>query len=506
MQDVIYVLNGNGHPLMPTKRKRHVQRLLNTGKARIVSKKPFTIQLKYTSTEFTQKIVGGTDPGRTNIGNAVVGAAGEVLYRDHVETRNKEIPGLMDERKAHRQASRRGERQARKRLAKKHGTLSTKIQPEGILIAGCEELTPVKDIRNTEARFSNRVRHGYSDVIPDAAWVTPTVNQLIQTHLNHVDQICRIMPVTDWVFEENKFAFMLMEDGTVRGTDFQNGRMKGYASVEEYVYVLQEGKCACCGKPIYDVHHIIPRHKHGSDGPENRVGLCDDCHHLVHTGELDIDKVGERQKYGALSVLNQAIPFIIEGLIQRFGNEHVTVVTGKDTALRRNILGAPKDHDMDAVVIASYGIEFMPKMDRLPVCWEVKQYRRHDRQIVKSQRERTYYKEEWDPRKEKYIKVPVAKNRKPREEQKSSGYPALSQYAAAGNPVNCLTVKKSLRYYNNVKREWHPGDQFMYQGTIYTVSGQQNNGYYLNAYCCPGVRFSTKNVTRVSYNKGLVYV
>ena len=71
-----------------------------------------------------------------------------------------------------------------------------------------------------------------------------------------VDQICSILPVTEWCFEVNKFAFMAMEDGTVKGTDFQNGRMKDYKSVEEYVIARQGGRCACCGKPIDDIHHI----------------------------------------------------------------------------------------------------------------------------------------------------------------------------------------------------------------------------------------------------------
>ena len=45
--DYIYVLSAYGDPLMPTRRRGHVKRLLNKGKARIVSHVPFVIQLKY---------------------------------------------------------------------------------------------------------------------------------------------------------------------------------------------------------------------------------------------------------------------------------------------------------------------------------------------------------------------------------------------------------------------------------------------------------------------------
>ena len=48
--EYVYVLGTDGKPQMPSKRKRHILKLLNTGKARIVEKMPFTVQLKYKST------------------------------------------------------------------------------------------------------------------------------------------------------------------------------------------------------------------------------------------------------------------------------------------------------------------------------------------------------------------------------------------------------------------------------------------------------------------------
>ena len=72
MPDYIYVLAPDGKPLMPTKRTRHVKKLLNTGKARIAAHVPFTIQLKYKTDEITQPVMLGMDPGRTNIGLCVV--------------------------------------------------------------------------------------------------------------------------------------------------------------------------------------------------------------------------------------------------------------------------------------------------------------------------------------------------------------------------------------------------------------------------------------------------
>lgn len=116
--EYIYVLGTDGNPQMPTKRKRHVMGLLNTGMARIVEKIPFTIQLKYRNTPVLQPVILAEDPGRTNIGVTALSSNGRLLFAAVVETRNKEIKKLMADRKAHRQASRRGERKNRQRLAR----------------------------------------------------------------------------------------------------------------------------------------------------------------------------------------------------------------------------------------------------------------------------------------------------------------------------------------------------------------------------------------------------
>lgn len=65
---VVYVLSKDGRPLMPTARCGHIRILLKQKKAKVISSKPFTIQLLYDSSEITQPVVLGIDPGRTNVG------------------------------------------------------------------------------------------------------------------------------------------------------------------------------------------------------------------------------------------------------------------------------------------------------------------------------------------------------------------------------------------------------------------------------------------------------
>ena len=191
----VYVLDQEGKPLMPTCRYGKVRRMLQSGQAKVVSTIPFTIQLTYKpKTHVLQQVVFGCDPGRTNIGLAAVREDGTCLYRAHCTTRNKEIVKFMSERLEHRRASRRGERLARKRLAKKLGTTAKKLLNR--ILPGCSEPLAVKDIINTESRFNNRVR--------PQGWLTPSATQLLRTHLNLLEKIRKILPATDVVTELTK--------------------------------------------------------------------------------------------------------------------------------------------------------------------------------------------------------------------------------------------------------------------------------------------------------------
>ena len=461
---VVYVLNQSGKPLMPTRRFGHVRRLLKSGMAKAVSTKPFIIRLQYISSDTKQPLHGATDPGRTNIGEAVINDKGEVVYAAHVASRNKEIPKLMENRASHRSASRRGERLRRKRRAEKNGT--TTEFPNGRKLPGYEDgVLPLKDIINTEAKFNNRRR--------PAGWLTPTARQCVQTHLSMVRRICKFLPITDWTMEYNRFAFMQLEDGTVRGWDFQNGRLKGYASKEDYVSALQDGRCALCGKPIEHYHHILPKRKGGSDTPENLVGLCASCHAAVHARKKSLSQIGRAKKYAGTSIVNTAMPFIWDGLVRMFG-EDAHICEGQDTADARKALNVPKEHFTDAVCIAGLGSGIMPRYDDAQP-FELRQFRNHDRALIKAQTERTYRLDG---------KI-VARNRKPRFEQKG---PALSDWfdsvakekgeKEAMRLLSKLEVSKSQRRYNNLERHL-PGSVFLYKGKRYVMQGQRTNGNYL---------------------------
>ena len=93
--NIVYVLNKDGKPLMATTRGGRVRYLLKEKKARVVCTTPFTIRLNYDTSGVTQDLILGIDPGRTNIGVAVVKEDGSCMFSAHLETRNKDIPLLM---------------------------------------------------------------------------------------------------------------------------------------------------------------------------------------------------------------------------------------------------------------------------------------------------------------------------------------------------------------------------------------------------------------------------
>lgn len=60
---MVYVLNIDGQPLMPTERHGKVRRLLKNQQAKVIKRCPFTIQLLYETSNNTQTVTLGVDTG-----------------------------------------------------------------------------------------------------------------------------------------------------------------------------------------------------------------------------------------------------------------------------------------------------------------------------------------------------------------------------------------------------------------------------------------------------------
>ena len=97
---MVYVISKNGQPLMPTKNHAKVRILLKNKKVRVIKRCPFTIQLAYDSTSYTQDITLGVDAGSKHIGISAT-TKDKVLFESDVELRN-DIVDLLSVRRQNR--------------------------------------------------------------------------------------------------------------------------------------------------------------------------------------------------------------------------------------------------------------------------------------------------------------------------------------------------------------------------------------------------------------------
>lgn len=101
---MVYVLDKDGHPLMPTNRHRKVRRMLKSGQAKVVKKCPFIIQLMYESEHNVQSVSLGIDAGSKRIGVSATTKT-TVLYEADVELRD-DIAKLLATRRQMRSSRR----------------------------------------------------------------------------------------------------------------------------------------------------------------------------------------------------------------------------------------------------------------------------------------------------------------------------------------------------------------------------------------------------------------
>ena len=146
--------------------------------------------------------------------------------------------------------------------------------------------------------------------------------------------------------------------------------------------------------------------------------------------------------------------------------------------------------------------EYGQSVQQNSAVYVIKQFRRHDRSIIKSQTERTY----------KLDGKIVAKNRRKRTEQKTPSLhdfyleqKALHGRKKAKQTMDQLTVIKSMRRYNDTNRLM-PGTVFLYKGKRYVMSGQLTGGKYLRAVGDTKTNYPRSKCRIVSQNGGLVYL
>jgi N6-L-threonylcarbamoyladenine synthase len=316
-------------PTTPCKARK----LLKQGKAKVVKREPFTIQLLYATGETKQDITLGVDAGSKIIGLSATTDKQE-LFSAEVELRN-DIVDLLSTRREFR-------RTRRNRL------------------------------RYRKPRFLNRV---YSK---NKGWLAPSVENKIQTHLKIISKIHEILPISKIIIEVASFDIQKIKNPDIEGEQYQQGEQLGFWNVREYVLWRDGYKCQGkkgCKNKILNVHHIESR-KTGGNSPSNLITLCESCHKDYHAGKLKLNlKRGQSFRDAAFMGIMRWTFY--NRLKELYPNVKMTYgYITKNTRIQNNL---PKEHRIDALCITGN-----PQVKRLDYWYYIKQVRRHNRQIHKA--------------------------------------------------------------------------------------------------------------------------
>jgi len=334
---MVYVLSQNGQPVMPTENHAKVRILLKTGRAKVIKKCPFTIQLQYSSTNYTQEVSLGVDAGSRHIGLSAT-TKDKVLYEADVELRD-DIVNLLSTRRQNR----------RNRRSRK--------------------------TRYRKPRFNNRVSSKKD------GWLAPSVKQKVDTHLTVVEKIYKILPVSRIIVETASFDIQKIKNPAIRGAEYQQGEQLDFWNVREYVLFRDGHICQCCkGKSkdkILNVHHIESR-KTGGNSPGNLITLCETCHTRYHKGTVKLPKSIHRgMSFRDASFMGVMRWAFYNKLKELYPNVHLTYgYITKHTRIGNKL---PKEHYIDARCISGH-----PKAVSDGTVYYQKKVRCHNRQIHKN--------------------------------------------------------------------------------------------------------------------------
>lgn len=421
----IFVISQQGERLMPTTRYGKVRHLLKTGKAVIYSRRPFTIQLTYETTTYTQPIEICQDTGYQHIGMSVKSETKEYV--------SAQYDLLADEKERH-DAQRRYRRTRRNRK------------------------------RYRKPRFDNR------RASKKPGWFAPSIKNKAERHIDLIQRIAAVAPVTSVTIKVGAFDTQLLKAITEgksipKGKDYQQGPRYATETLRAAVFQRDGHKCRFCGRglkegAILHIHHAYFWRKQHGNSLDELATCCEKCHTSANHqkgGKLwGYDE--QLPHYTGAAFMNIVRWYIYNRLRDSLPGVNLHMTYGADTKLARQKYGVEKSHANDAYAMG----QFHPKVRVTPQFFRKK--RRNNRCLEK------FYDA-------KYIDI--------RDGQKKSGTELGCQRTKRRES---RVSDKTLRIYHGEKvskgrrvirkRQYaiRPGDRLLYKGKPYIAKGCQNNG------------------------------
>ena len=334
----VYVKSQSGKWLMPTN-PANARILLKHGKAKVIKRTPFVIQLLYETTEYIQPVTVGIDDGGIHVGIAAV-SRGKALFQEELTLRT-DIKSKLDTRRQYRRSRRYRKTRYRKAkfLNKKQSLPTCKV---------CGGNAPASQVicRSCLNR-ADGVHQKYAGIKKSMFRIPPSIRAKKDAIIRVVKQMP--LPISRIVLEDIYFDFQAMENPDISGEQYQHGDLLYHKNFKQACLVRDKFRCRVCGAETkLQCHHIKPRADGGTDKLSNLMTLCEDCHKKHHQNGLKLP----RQKsafYISAAHVQQGKKYL-QAELSRIAPLQTTF--GYITSHFRNNAGIEKSHVNDAVIIA----------------------------------------------------------------------------------------------------------------------------------------------------------
>lgn len=334
---MVYVLDVNGLPLMPTERCGYVRQLLKSNKAQVVSGNPFTIQLLYETENNTQDIDLKIDAGYQHIGISAC-TDNKELFSGELKLLENQSKRL-DDRRAYRHTRR-------------------------------------NRLRHRKPRFDNRRR-------PDQ-WLAPSIQHKLDSHKKVIRKLMCLLPITKIYVETANFDIQALKKPSISGEKYQKGEMYDFRNLREYTFYRDGYTCQICGKnafrdgAVLRMHHIGYWKNDHSNTPANTLTLCSKCHTSRNhqKGQILYGLQPKQKSFKPETFMSTVRRMLITQLRDEYTISAVETF-GYLTKSKRIDLQLDKKHYNDAYCIG----DKQPKHRCKPVFWQEK--RKNNRCLVK---------------------------------------------------------------------------------------------------------------------------
>ena len=238
--------------------------------------------------------------------------------------------------------------------------------------------------RYRKPRFNNRKNKG-------EGWIPPSLEQKVSVQVKEIEHLHKYFPINNIIIEVAEFDIQKIENPDKSGKEYQQGTLQGY-NIRNYLLEKYHHKCFYCDKEVsaFEVEHMIPRARNGSNRIDNLTLSCHDCNQKkgTLTAEEFINQTlspqKAAQKLRQLPKTKQLLKYMAHMNATRWvlyntikeTYDSVSATYGYITKHNRINAGLPKAHHIDAKCIT--GFSTVPSFDVTVVKTKM---RRHNRQL-----------------------------------------------------------------------------------------------------------------------------